>query len=156
MKKIILLILLLGLFVLILLSNSHHTDTSTSNRLKSESIPENINTANSQLTAPAKGVLHHDLAGHWTLFLHYPDYTQGIDLEIDIHGKIISFSSDLLKDARLQIMEDGTICIHNGTLRLPGIPEPDYSYFKGMATIKGRKNPVPFSACKISETLNNN
>ncbi|MBN1635328.1 MAG: hypothetical protein JW920_02370 [Deltaproteobacteria bacterium] len=155
MKKIILLLLILGCVVLFFLYKSNQTETITSNRILSETISGSINTDNPSQPPPKKGLLPNDLTGHWTLFLHYPDCTQGVDLDINTSGEIVSSNGSLLKDARLNILKDRTIYVNNSELSLSGILEPDYCYFKGMATIKGRKNPVPFSACKISERLKN-
>jgi len=155
MKKIVPLLLILGFFVLFFLYISNQTETLTANRILSETTSVNITTDTPSPVPKKNGLLPNDLAGHWTLFLHYPDCTQGVDLDVNASGEIISSNGSLLKNARLNILKDGTIFVDNGELSLSGTLEPDYCYFKGMATIKGRKNPVPFSACKISERLKN-
>jgi|GEM_PF-2380114 len=95
---------------------------------------------------------HADMAGYWVLFMHMPDETQVVDLNIDNKGCIIESSDPKMKDRMCSIDENGKVIIYTlNNMRLIGSMQQEGQYLDGMITIKGKRNPVPFSAHKISD-----
>ncbi|MCD6569900.1 MAG: hypothetical protein J7L53_04270 [Deltaproteobacteria bacterium] len=93
-----------------------------------------------------------DMAGYWVLFMHLPNETQTVDLSIDNKGRIINSSDKKMLDNVFSIDKNGKISMHiSANMRFTGSMQPDRQYLNGMVSIKGKRRPIPFSACKISD-----
>jgi len=146
MKKlagIISVILLLALLPLVQLGKDvFYKDTSLSSskihkkKVHIIDIPHNINN-------------NDHLIGSWILFLHYPEQTTSINITIDETGAAASSNISLIGDLSSNIDKGGRVVFTNDTIALYGDLNPEGSHIKGMATIQGRKTPLPFSAFKI-------
>ncbi|MEA2101828.1 MAG: hypothetical protein U9P80_04555 [Thermodesulfobacteriota bacterium] len=91
-----------------------------------------------------------DLRGEWIFFMHYPNQTKTSDISIGSQGDISSTDNDLVQGLRLSLGAQGEIAARNDRVRIHGNVQSGALYFKGIATIGKMKNPVPFSACRIS------
>ncbi len=91
-----------------------------------------------------------DMAGYWVLFMHMSDETQIVDLSIDNKGRIIESSDPKMKGRMCSIDKNGKVSIYtSNNMRLIGSMQQDGQYLDGMIIMKGKRNPIPFSAHKI-------
>lgn len=91
------------------------------------------------------------LAGPWLAFLHYPDRTDTADIRINDSGIVTESTVDLLQGLHFSLTASGQILLENEHLSIKGQAGNNGDYLQGMATFPGKKNPVPFSACRMSE-----
>ncbi len=91
-----------------------------------------------------------ELAGNWTLFLHFPEQTQLVEYILDSEGGIQGASDERIRGLSFSLDEDeGRLVMENAHLRIEAALLKEGDYFKGTAFIKGTSSPVPCSACKI-------